>query len=345
MSRNPVRFPAAFRRLAMAAVSCVPLCLLGGPTAADDAASLSATPGPLELRALDYIRYRTDVAHLETQVFDNAGITREAHKRLAAHDSTALVTGWMAYAALIAADTPAFADAIMAEVHGKKPKKKKRRRRNKDAPLEGKHAFIAKLSEDPYFPTTLEGADEAIAEVMRMVARDYARVTSVGENFKEQAYSMQKTRWGKRKIGSGSDRIAEAEYYAESRPGMAMPIFEKIENHGVMMPGITTASDAVWVPDWGFETASRTTPVSGTDPVIARILNLAARYTVDNLNDQVIISYAKNPKAEQCLSLSKLTLKQCIAATRTPYEEAFCLGEHGLKDVAGCVGWVAGYSN
>ncbi|MEZ5929016.1 MAG: hypothetical protein R3C55_11145 [Parvularculaceae bacterium] len=38
--------------------------------------------------------------------------------------------------------------------------------------------------------------------------------------------------------------------------------------------------------------------------------------------------------------MATLTLRQCIAATRTPYEEAFCLGEHALIDTASCVGWV-----
>jgi hypothetical protein len=40
--------------------------------------------------------------------------------------------------------------------------------------------------------------------------------------------------------------------------------------------------------------------------------------------------------------MAKLTLDQCIAATRAPYEEAFCLGEHALIDIATCTGWVAG---
>jgi hypothetical protein len=39
--------------------------------------------------------------------------------------------------------------------------------------------------------------------------------------------------------------------------------------------------------------------------------------------------------------MNTLTLRQCIAATRAPYEEAFCLGEHALIDTAHCVGWVA----
>jgi hypothetical protein len=39
--------------------------------------------------------------------------------------------------------------------------------------------------------------------------------------------------------------------------------------------------------------------------------------------------------------MARLTLRQCIAATRAPYEEAFCIGEHALNDVSACLGWVA----
>jgi hypothetical protein len=37
-----------------------------------------------------------------------------------------------------------------------------------------------------------------------------------------------------------------------------------------------------------------------------------------------------------------MNLDQCIAATRTPFEEAFCLGQHALNEMSSCVGWPAG---
>jgi len=73
-----------------------------------------------------------------------------------------------------------------------------------------------------------------------------------------------------------------------------------------------------------------------------RVLNLAARYAVGGLNPKIVSVYARNDRADQCLSMAALTLRQCIAATRTSYEEAFCLGEHGLNDIATCTGWIIG---
>ena len=59
------------------------------------------------------------------------------------------------------------------------------------------------------------------------------------------------------------------------------------------------------------------------------------------LTKQRVDAYAKAKKSDRCFVNAKLNLDQCIAATRTPYEEAFCLGEHALNDVSRCVGWVA----
>jgi hypothetical protein len=73
-----------------------------------------------------------------------------------------------------------------------------------------------------------------------------------------------------------------------------------------------------------------------------RVLNLAARYSLSGVNAKMVDAYARNDKSDQCLSFAQMTLKQCIAATRAPFEEAFCIGEHALNDVSTCIGWVAG---
>jgi len=315
----------------------------------DTVETLVSASGPLELTAIGNMRFREDVTAIESMTFDNAQVTRDAHKRLASHETSDIVAGWMAYAALIAADTPEFSEAIKTEIlasSGKKKKKRRRRRKSKDEPVElqGRDAFIAKISVDPRYPRSLPGANAAIAKVMSMTNRDFSRVTSLGENFKSQAYAMQKTRWGKSRLAkSAAQRISEAEYYTNSRPGMALPRLASLSMDGVNKPGILNTTDYMWKTDWGYQSTYSDQPIAGSDPVMDRILNLAARYAVGALNDKVVRTYASNRKSEQCLSLVKLTLNQCIAATRTPYEEAFCLGEHGINDVAGCVGWVAGH--
>ncbi|HXI87632.1 MAG TPA: hypothetical protein VNH64_09245, partial [Parvularculaceae bacterium] len=155
------------------------------------------------------------------------------------------------------------------------------------------------------------------------------------------AYALQKTAWGKKQIGPGAARLAEAAAFAKNRAPTPVAPLEVSMVKGAAAPALESAG-AAWSPDWGAKGASARNSEANADIVIDRVLNLAARYAAGWGDRQAVETYAKNDHAKQCLTFTELTLKQCIAATRTPYEEAFCLGEHGLSDVGGCLGWVAG---
>lgn len=282
-------------------------------------------PTALEKLAANYIQFREDVAAIEARGIKNPEATREAHKLLAAHDPAALANGWVAYAALVAADSPEFIDALRDEM-------KNRRKRD---------AFLKGLRADPYFITKRPEARAAVRAVLEMSANDMAKINALGESFKANAYSMQKTAWGKKKIAEPSARLAAAHAFAKSRPAAVTPTLASVTNDDVTTPGLTGAALA-WSPSWGggeADVAGKPNPRA--EAVIDRILNLAARYAVGDTNPQLVAAYAKNPKAEQCLEMRQLVLDQCMAATRAPYEEAFCLGQHGLEDVASCLGAVA----
>ena len=286
----------------------------------------------LERAAADYIRFREDVAAIEATPFNSAETTRDAHRRLATHDPGALSSGWVAYAALVAADTPAFRKALEEAVSNKKKSKNK---------LSGADAFFAELSADPAYPRKLDGADEAVSRVLAMTMQDTARISTLGEAFKEQAYAMQKTKWGVAKIPASSARLSDADNYGRSRPAPPTPAFAPVTDKGVTSPALASAQGA-WGADWGKAAGSGRMSEPNAEVIMNRVLNLAARYSVGGVNEKTVSVYAKNDKSDQCLSFAQLTLRQCIAATRAPYEEAFCLGEHGLNDISSCIGWVAG---
>ena len=290
----------------------------------------------LERQAAHYIRYREDVAAIEAMKFDNAKVTRDAHQRLAAHDSDELTTGWVAYAALVAADTPAFAEGIEKEL--------KRRKNKRKGQLGGRDGLISNLAQDPSYAAKVAGANEALEAILAMTAQDSARINALGEAFKAQAYAMQKTSWGKKRIAPSQTRINEAANYSRDRGAPVMPAFDHATSGGVTAPSLASAQGQ-WDASWGASERSGKMTEGNAKAVMHRVLNLAARYSVGAANDKVVEVYARNDKSQRCLSLAKLTLDQCIAATRTPYEEAFCLGEHALNDVASCTGWVAGAGN
>lgn len=309
--------------------------LAAGLIATSVSADTLAQPkdNPLERQAASYIRFREDVAAIEAMPFTNAEVTREAHLRLSAHNTDALSDGWVAYAALVASDQPAFADALEEELK-KKPNKR-------SGEMGGVDGLMSKVAQDPSYLRRLPGAQQAVDAILAMTVQDGARITALGEAFKTQAYAMQKTNWGKQKISPSQMRLDEAATYGRTRAQPAAPVLTRAVDNGVIAPSLASAQGQ-WSADWGAGADKGRMTEKNAEVIIDRILVLAARYSTDTINQKIVEVYAQNTKSERCLSMAKLTLDQCIAATRAPYEEAFCLGEHALIDIATCTGWVAG---
>jgi hypothetical protein len=77
--------------------------------------------------------------------------------------------------------------------------------------------------------------------------------------------------------------------------------------------------------------------------VMQRVLELAARLSLDRSGGQSLNAaglLAEDMQTNQCLRWARLNLAQCIAASRTTAEEAYCTGLHGVDDVSNCWGWI-----
>lgn len=58
-------------------------------------------------------------------------------------------------------------------------------------------------------------------------------------------------------------------------------------------------------------------------------------------NQSAVSRLISDPRSRDCLEMAQLQLYQCMSAARFRYENAFCLGQHGLRDVGMCIGAVA----
>lgn len=335
MLRGELKAPGAIRSGAgerrMSALPAIAAATFALTSAVSAESLAQPAEAALETRAADYVRFREDVAAVEKIPFSGPETTREAHRRFAAHDSRALSGGWVAYAALVAADNPEFRKAIAEEVGSSK----------KFKGLKGRDAFMAKISEDPSYARSLKGANDAVAAVRAMTAADAARFMTLAEAFKEQAYALQKTSWGKAKIAPPPQRLQDADRYAAARSPAPPPALPAETSKGVTQPMLAGAGET-WGAGWGAKSGGAPRVEPNAETVMQRVLSLAARYAAGGVNAKLVDNYAKNDRADQCLSMAALTLRQCIAATRAPYEEAFCIGEHALGDPARCLGWAAG---
>ena len=86
----------------------------------------------------------------------------------------------------------------------------------------------------------------------------------------------------------------------------------------------------------------RVNPTRGE--ALDRMASVAALQALD-ANDaphaSAISQLIADPRSRDCLEMAQLQLYQCMSAARFRYENAFCLGQHGLRDVGLCINAVA----
>ncbi|MEM7739357.1 MAG: hypothetical protein AAF225_00965 [Pseudomonadota bacterium] len=277
----------------------------------------------IELAAEPYIQFRQDVDEVGKQMPKNTTMMRDAHYRLASHDQMALAGAWIAYAAMVAADEPAFANSVADRI----------RRRG------GADGFIKDIQENPGIVRNLPGSQDAVSAVLAFAAGDAAKIKGVGDSFISEAYSMQKAAWARRELAErGMERVDNALAFAARRGFDDTPeVRSKTTRRGVKVPNLEAHDD--WATTWSDDKVQLSQVRAGS--IVTKALVLGAHYAMDEADTEVMASFGTSARSQRCFSNAKLNLDQCIAATRTPYEEAFCLGQHALNDMSSCVGWPA----
>ncbi|MCQ8184226.1 hypothetical protein [Parvularcula maris] len=278
----------------------------------------------IEYAAQPYIQYREDIDHVSGEMPADEGAMRDTYFRLASHDNRTMAASWIAYAAMIAADQPDFAAEIARRV-------KKRG---------GREAFLEELESNPAVVRNMKGSEEAVAAIMAFATNDASRIRKVGDSFISEAYEMQKVSWAKAPISKGgTQRVEDALKYAATRRWADYGRKVKPSKNGTVRPDLVSL--ASWSPEWSKEDA-QVNPSARPGTIVTKALVLGVRYATNTAEQEHLASFGTSKKSERCFTNAKMNLDQCIAATRTPYEEAFCLGQHALNDVSSCVGWPAG---
>jgi hypothetical protein len=77
--------------------------------------------------------------------------------------------------------------------------------------------------------------------------------------------------------------------------------------------------------------------------VFDRMAAVAALQALDavDANQSAVSRLVADPRSRDCFEMAQLQLYQCMSAARFRYENAFCLGQHGLRDIGTCIGAVA----
>ncbi len=292
---------------------------------------------PLGAAIQSYASFQNDISDLQNQPVGNAEQLDMVLDRAAAQNREALMRGYLAYGAMTAAQQPDFVRGV-----------------RETAAHYGNAGFVRGLTLDPGYAQVLRGGPEAARLALEAVKADGDRVYHVGERYKEMAYGLQNQRWANQVAPQQPARVLRMKTLAQGAAGRTVaPEFA---------PRLRAAagSSSPWTDSnqFGGKTfwdGLRITPVPVAQQIAAptyviransdrigavnRMTTLAALYIVGATQDPAAQTdrLLTEGSTANCLELAQVQFYQCLSAARFRYENAFCLGEHALKDMGTCI--------
>lgn len=288
-----------------------------------------------------YGTYQSDVTDVKEKPFSSAADIETALNNLGSHNSGELTKGWIAYSALIASQNSKFRTAV----------------RDIES-FYGHDAVVTGLRNDVRYARTLAGGDDAVGSSLNAAEADTRHISGAAAYVKEQAYSLQGSGWAKAKIGDSGDLADKLNLAAmtgrEARPTM-LAAFGAPDIDTILAQAGGSGANSLWTEVSGAAssvrlpaipasfTEERYTIAPGKEPIADRIATLAA-YRIMGVEDDgasAIHSAMSERTTSSCLKKAHLNLQQCVAAAHQQFEVPFCIGEHALAEVGGCIGDVA----
>jgi hypothetical protein len=169
----------------------------------------------------------------------------------------------------------------------------------------GKDAALARLKEDPAsFLSMISSYGDATKVASGAIEDSMSKLEAAQATLSAAAYSLQKERWALEVVDTQSTLASHR--FSASQPSGLTPF---------------SVSDL---------------PARASDsPVNSRYV-LAASYRL--LGDEVTATeLLDKPMGRMCMNRVQLNVRQCIAASRYPYEHAFCLSQHSFGEALSCI--------
>ncbi|UPT61576.1 MAG: hypothetical protein M0D54_14340 [Hyphomonadaceae bacterium JAD_PAG50586_4] len=296
----------------------------------------------LQTAVTAYAAYHNDVSELRATTPRDANGLEQALDRVARHNRDQLTRGWIAYGAQAAAQSPAFVQGVRDA-----------------AAYYGRDAVIWAVSVDPSYARGLRGGPEATRILLDSANADSARITAVADRYQEFAYSVQRQRWGNQVAPGQPARLQRVRSLGrEGAPAGVVPA-DYAPRLTVAPLSMTPISDPnayggrrFWdslrggeqVVEVASTPAGRQFRVNVTrGEALDRMAAVAALQALDatETNQSAVTRLINDPRSRDCFEMAQLQLYQCMSAARFRYENAFCLGQHGLRDIGTCIGAVA----
>ncbi|KPP83223.1 MAG: hypothetical protein HLUCCA04_03855 [Oceanicaulis sp. HLUCCA04] len=293
-----------------------------GPELALDAPA--EQPFALQGYANTYAAFHSDVSEAGRRELNSVLALDETMDSLAAYyTDDRLVDAQIAYAALVAAQHPEFIDSVRAI-----------------SDYYGADVTAASLMNDPVFVTGFMGADAASENVVGALSADNRQIDTVAVRYREAAYDLQGETWARARaldrrtrldqIESGSVRLQTPFTMAQgangARLGAASDLF-----------AIAQTGPRPEAPSPGLALTVGETQLQPDERRVGRILAVAALQSIESGDMRAMDILLADPGVERCIVTARLNLAQCVAAGHFKYEDAFCIAEHALEEVAVCL--------
>lgn len=303
------------------------------------APAAGATGTPLQDAVHAYAAFQSDIGALRAAAVGNADQLEGVLDTATRHNRDQLSRGWIAYGAMTAAQSPAFVAGV-----------------RETAAYYGRDAVIRGMLIDTAWARTLRGGDEATQIVLDSATADASRIISVADRYQELAYGLQRQRWANAVAPRQAERVQRVRSNGLAPPHVAGPDGGRLYARPLSQSPATDPTayggrrfwDAVGgAPD----TAEATAPVSyqwrlrpERGEAVNRMITIAALNALDAADErpQEVDRLLNEQRSRDCVEMAQLQLYQCMSAARFRYENAFCLGQHALRDIGNCISAVAG---
>jgi len=259
-------------------------------------------------RASAYRGYMARAGAIDPK-FQNGEQIQSSLKVAVAYEPKQLLSGVIAYAAVIALQDPAFVGDV----------------RSFAADPVQRQQVIAQLVADPAYAVGFKGSDTAAGLVIDTLGAEGLKVFTAGKAVKQAAYDVQHSSWSKASVPDRDVRLA----YAKTMS--AIPALGDTSDVAALQQASVGAQPLTLTP------RAASGPYS---PVVIRGLAVAALAALGAAGDEnlaTIEAVMAEPNSAMCLNMGKLNLYQCLAVSKPHYEDVFCLGQHILMDTGQCV--------
>jgi hypothetical protein len=323
---SPVNLRRSRSVAALAAAAFLAGCAANNPAAEAEAEAARVAaeialraPPPIALNrgvaesAAVYRAFSRDMATLEGG-FTHPDQIQAALRRGAAYDPVQISRGLVAYASILALQSPEFVAGVRSVAHDRITRER----------------LVADIVADPERVTTLPGAEAAAGLVIATLSADIDALSRAANSIENDAYAIQ-ARYDPRRPWA----------VAEVRDRQGRLDAAKVSSARTMLPSAEAASGLFSAAHSG----GGALPVSGEPreaPYPAAVTNALALAALAALgyageNARANTDALQFDRVSQgCLNMSKLNLFQCLAASRPNYEDMFCLGRHIVRDLATC---------